>query len=106
MFLKNYFILPWSTYFVIAPFATAFAADIENGFAEIGKRKFYINFGEAAKHIKLSKGYIIYVDIHYICRSSFYEEDSERDENLFIAEYAKCGEWYHKICLKTSLRVL
>ena len=31
--------------------------------------------------------------------SPFYEADSERGENLFMAECAKCGEWYHK-CLK------
>ena len=43
------------------------------------------------------KGHIIYVDIYYICSSPFYEEDSERDGNLSIAECAKCGEYCHKM---------
>ena len=50
------------------------------------------------KHTKLSKGYITYVGAHSY-------EDSERAKNLFMAKYAKCGEWYHKICLKISSRV-
>ena len=95
--------------------AIAFAADILNGFAEIGKRfdvgkmRLYLLkcleeeeftlFPRSQKHTKLSKWHIVYVDIYCICRSSFYEEDSEGDENLFMAECVKCGEWYHKRCL-------
>ena len=43
---------------------------------------------------------VIYADICCICRSPFYEQDTKRDENLFMAKCAKCGEWLHKICLK------
>ena len=62
-------------------------------------------FSISHKHTKLSKGYIIYVDIYFIIKSLFYEENSERDEYLFMVKYAKCGQWYHKICLKIRLRV-
>ena len=41
-------------------------------------------FPRSHKDTKLSKGHIIYVDIYCICRSPFYEEDSERDENVFM----------------------
>ena len=101
--------------------AIAFAVDILNGFAETGKRfdvgkmrshllkcleeEEFTLFPRSHKHTKLSKGHIIYVDIYCICRSPFYEEDSERDENLFMAECVKCGEWYHKICLGIPSRV-
>ena len=57
------------------------------------------------KHTKLSKGYITYVDIITYVGAHSYEEDSERAKNLFMAKYAKCSEWYHKICLKISSRV-
>ena len=89
-------------------FAIAFAVAILNEFAEIGKRfdvgKMRLHllkcleeaeftlFPRSPKHTKLSKGHIIYVDICCICRSPFYEEDSERDENLHMAECVKCGE--------------
>ena len=102
-------------------FAIAFAVDILNGFAEIGKRfdvgkmrshllkcleeEEFTLFPRSHKHTKLSKGHIIYVDIYCICSSPFYEEDSKRDENLFMAECVKCGEWYHKICLGIPSRV-
>ena len=65
----------------------------------------FLLFPRSYKHTKLSKGCIIYVDIYCICRSPFYEEDSQRDENLFMAECAKCGEWFHKIRLKIPSRV-
>ena len=93
-------------------FAIAFVFDILNRFAETGKR-FHVGkmrshplkcleqeqllFLRSHKHTKLSKGYIIYVDLYYICRSRFYENDHEGDENLFKSECAKCGEWYHKV---------
>ena len=99
-------------------FAVAFAVDILNEFAEIGKRfdvekmrlhllkcfeeEEFTLFPRSHKHTKLSKGHNIYVDIYCICRSPFYEEDSKRDENLFMAECIKCGEWYHKM-FKNSL---
>ena len=63
-------------------------------------------FPRSHKHTKLSKGHIIYVDIYCICRSPFYGEDSERDENLFMAECVKCSDRYHKICLRIPSRVL
>ena len=82
-------------------FAIAFAVDILNWFAEIGKRfdvgnmrshllkcleeEEFTLFPRSHKHIKLSKGHIIYLDIYCICRSPFCEEDSKRDENLFMA---------------------
>ena len=56
-------------------------------------------FLRSNKHLKLSTAYIIYIYFYYICRNPFYEEDSERDENLFQAECANCGEWYHKTFL-------
>ena len=96
-------------------FAIAFPVDIINGFDEIGKRfdvgkmrshllkcleeEEFTLFPRSHKHTKLSKGHIIYVDIYCICRSPFYEEDSERDENLFMVECVKCGDRYYKICL-------
>ena len=99
-------------------FAIFFVVDILNRFAETGKRfdvgkirshllkcfeeEEFTLFLRNHKHTKLSKECIIYVDIYYICRSPFCEEDSERDENFFIAECAKCGEWYHKM-FKNSL---
>ena len=102
-------------------FPIAFAVDILNGSAEIGKRfdvgkwgwifldvwkkKNLHYFREVTKHTKLSKGHIIYVDIYCICRSPFYEEDSEKDENLFMAECVKCGDWYHKRCLEIPFGV-
>ena len=105
----------------IGVFAIAFAVDILNGFSEIGKRfdvakmrlcllkcleeEEFTLFPRSHKHTKLSKGHIIYVDIYCICRSPFYNEDSERDENLFMAECVKCGEWYHKRCLEIPSRV-
>ena len=71
--------------------AIAFAVDILNGFAETGKRfdvekmrshlfkcleeEDFTLFPRSHKHTKLSKGYIIYVDIYCICRSPFYGED-------------------------------
>ena len=101
--------------------AIAFAVDILNGFAETGKRfdvgkmrshllkcleeEEFTLFPRSHKHTKLSKGHIIYVDIYCICRSPFYEEDSERDENLFMAECVKYGDRYHKICLGIPSRV-
>ena len=97
-------------------FAIAFAVDILNGFAEIGKRfdvgkmrshllkcleeEEFTLFPRSHKHTKLSKGHIIYVDIYCICKSPFYEEDSKRDEKLLMAECVKYGEWYHRICLE------
>ena len=102
-------------------FAKAFAVDILNGFAEIGKRfgvgkmklhllkcleeEEFTLFPRSHKHTKLSKRHIIYVDIYCICRSPFYEEDSERDEHFFMVECVKCGEWYHKRCLEFPSRV-
>ena len=84
-----------------AVFAIVLAVDILNGFAEIGKRfdvgkmrshllkcleeEEFTLFPRSHKHTKLSKGHIIYVDIYCICTSPFDEEDSERDENLFMA---------------------
>ena len=102
-------------------FAIAFVVDILNGFEEIEKRfnvgkmrlhplkcleeeKFTL-FSSSHKHTKLSKGNIIYVCIYCICRSPLYEENSKRYENLFMAECAKCGEWYHRICLEIPSRV-
>ena len=102
-------------------FAIAFAAYILNAFAKIRKRfdigkmrshllkcleeEEFTLFPRSHKDTKLSKGRIIYVDIYCICRSPFYAEDPERDENLFMAECVKCGEWYHKICLGIPSRV-
>ena len=102
-------------------FAVAFAVDILNGFAEIGKRfdvgtmrthllkcleeEEFTLFPRSHKHTQLSKGRIFYVDIYCICRSLFYEEDSERGENLFMAECVKCGDQCHKICLRILSRV-
>ena len=102
-------------------FPAAFAVDILNEFAEIrkhfdvGKMRLHLLkcfkeeeftlFPRSHKHTKLSKGHIIYVDIYCICRSPFYEEDSKRDENLFMAECVKCGEWYQKRCLEIPSRV-
>ena len=102
--------------------AIAFADDILNRSAETGKRfdvgkmrshllkcleeEEFTLFPRSHKHTKLSKGHIIYVDIYCICRSPFYREDSERDENLFLAECVKCGDRYHKICLRIPSRVL
>ena len=70
-------------------FAIAFAVDILNGFAEtrkyfdVGKMRPHLFkwfeeeefalFLRSHKHTKLSTGYIIYVDIYYICRIPFYE---------------------------------
>ena len=102
-------------------FAIAFAVDNLNGIAEIRKHfdvgkmrsrllkcleeEEFTLFPRSHKDTKLSKGHIIYVDIYCICRSPFYEEDSERDENLFMAECVKCGDRYHKICLGIPSRV-
>ena len=62
-------------------------------------------FLRSHKHTKLPKGHIIYVEIYCIFRSPFYEEDSERDENLFMAECVKSGDWYRKMCLRIPSRV-
>ena len=102
-------------------FVRPFAVDILNGFAETGKRfdvgkmrshllkyleeEEFTLFPRSHKHTKLSKGYIIYLDIYYICISSYYEEDSEGDENLFMEECGKCGEWYDKTCFKIPSRI-
>ena len=56
------------------------------------------------KHTKLSKVYIIHVALYCIYRSPFYEDDYEKDENLFMAKSAKYSEWYHKTCLKIPSR--
>ena len=77
---------------------------ILNGFAETEKRfsvrKMRLHllrcleeegltwFLKSYKHTKLSKGYIIYVDIYYICMSPFYEEDSERDKKKILWQNA------------------
>ena len=87
-------------------FAVAFAVDVLNAFAETGQHfdvgkirshllkyleeEEFTLFPTSHKYTKLSKGYITYVDYYYICRSPFYEEDSERDENLFMVKCAKC----------------
>ena len=109
-------------------FAIAFGVDILNRFAEIGIRfdvgnmrshllrcleeEEFTLFPRSHRHTKLSKGHIIYVDIYcifiagiYCIYCPFYEEDYERDENLFMPECVKCGEWYHKICLGIPSRV-
>ena len=93
-------------------FVIAFAVNILNGFAETRKRfdvgkirshplkcleeEEFTLFLRIHKHTKLSKRYGFYIDIYYVFRSPFYEENNERDESLFMAECAKCGEWYHK----------
>ena len=101
--------------------AITFAVDILNGFSETGKRfdvrkmrshlhkcleeEEFTLFPRSHKHTKFSKRRIIYVDIYCICRRPFFEEDSERDEHLFMAECVKCGDRYHKICLGIPSRV-
>ena len=68
------------------------------------ERRIYIISEKLQTHHVIKVTY--YLRIYFcICRNIFYKEDSGSDENLFMAECVKCGEWYHKVCLEFPSRV-